>query len=96
VRSVRAFIAFLSVAVVGAVLLGGLACAQQDVPKITKEELQPQLGNNPDIVIIDVRSQGDWEGDNLMIKGAIREDPMNVPSWMNKYPKEKTLVFYCA
>ena len=88
-------IAFLSLTVVSTVFVGGVACAQQDVPKMTKEDLKPLVGN-PDVIIIDVRSKPDWEGDTLMIKGAVREDPTQVASWMDKYPKDKTLVFYCA
>lgn len=67
----------------------------QEVPKITKEEVLGMLGN-PDVIIIDVRSGGDWNGSELKIKGAVREDPRNVSSWIEKYPKDKTLVFYCA
>ncbi len=88
-------VALLFVAFVGVVLMGGQAWAQQDVPRMTKEELKPLLGN-PDVIIIDVRANTDWEGDTLMIKGAVREDPTQVASWMDKYPKGKTLLFYCA
>ena len=66
-----------------------------DVPKMSKEELQAVLGN-PDVIVIDVRSPGDWAPSNTKIKGAIREDPPKVSSWMEKYPKDKTLVFYCS
>jgi rhodanese-related sulfurtransferase len=67
----------------------------QEAPKITKEEVLGML-SNPDVIIIDVRSGGDWNGSELKIKGALREDPRNVSSWISKYPKEKTLVLYCA
>jgi len=66
-----------------------------DVPKMSKEELQAMVGN-PDVIIFDVRSGGDWTSSNTKIKGAIREDPPKVSSWMEKYPKDKTLVFYCS
>jgi 3-mercaptopyruvate sulfurtransferase SseA len=66
-----------------------------DVPRMTKEELKTMLGN-PDLVIIDVRQRMDWTDSDLKIKGAVREDPGAVESWANKYPKDKTLVFYCA
>jgi 3-mercaptopyruvate sulfurtransferase SseA len=67
----------------------------QEAPKITKEEVLGMLGN-PDVIIIDVRSGGDWNGSELKIKGALREDSRNVSSWIEEYPKDKTLVFYCA
>jgi rhodanese-related sulfurtransferase len=69
---------------------------ESNVPRITKEELRSMLGN-PDVVILDVRASGDWKKSESKIKGALREDPStDVKSWANKYPKEKTLVFYCA
>ena len=64
-----------------------------DVPKMSKEALQAKLGN-PDVIVIDVRSPGDWAPSNTKIKGAIREDPPKVSSWMEKYPKDKTMVFF--
>ena len=66
-----------------------------DVPRVTKEELKEQM-DEPNLVIIDVRAESDWKGSNVKIKGAVREDPKKVESWMNKYSKEKILVFYCA
>ncbi len=65
----------------------------EEVPRITKEEVKGMLGN-ADLIIIDVRTEEGWSGSELRIKGAVREDPENVNSWMNKYPKDKTLVFY--
>ncbi len=64
-----------------------------EVPRITKEELQPMLGN-PDVVIIDVRIGDEWTKSKEKIQGAIREDPQKVDQWAAKYPQEKTLVFY--
>jgi hypothetical protein len=62
-------------------------------PMMSKEELQPMLGN-PDVIIIDVRAGGDWTSSDSKIKGAVREEPGKVDSWMDRYPKDKTLVFY--
>ncbi len=67
----------------------------QDVPRMTKEDLKAVLGN-PDVAVIDVRLGGDWDHSSLKIKGAVREDPRDLSSWMKKYPMDKTLVFYCA
>jgi len=71
------------------------SAAAQDVKRMTIEELKGLLGN-PDLVIIDARRDGDWKLSKVKIKGAVREDLDNVASWMNKYPKDKILVFYCA
>ena len=64
-------------------------------PRMTKDDLKAMLGN-PDLVIIDVRYGKDWTDSDLKIRGAVREDPEAFNSWANKYPKNKTLVFYCA
>ena len=66
-----------------------------DAPRMTKDELKARLGN-PDLLIIDVRYGKDWTDSDLKIKGAIREDPKAFDSWASKYPKDRTLVFYCA
>ncbi len=66
-----------------------------DVSMMTKEQLGPMLGRN-DLVILDVRTPYDWKKSDAKIKGAIREDPMQFRTWMAKYPKEKTIVLYCA
>jgi len=66
-----------------------------DAPRMTKEELKAMLGN-PDLTIIDVRYGKDWTDSDLKIRGAVREDPKAFDSWANKYPKDKTLLLYCA
>jgi rhodanese-related sulfurtransferase len=69
--------------------------ATADVERITKETLKEML-DNPDTIILDVRSGRDWGSSEFKIKGAQRGNPGKVDSWAEKYPKDKTLVFYCA
>ena len=78
-------------------LVGGCTMFQKPVnaPRMTKDQLKSKLGS-PDLLIIDVRYGKDWTESNLKIKGALREDPEAVDSWASKYPKDKTLVLYCA
>jgi hypothetical protein len=65
-----------------------------EVPKMTKEELRPMLGS-PDVAILDVRLGAEWTSSKWKIQGAIREDPeKGIQSWVEKYPKDKTLVLY--
>ena len=66
-----------------------------DVSRMKKDELKAML-DNPNVVIIDVRANADWVKSNLKVKGAVREDAKKVNSWMEKYSKDKTLVFYCS
>jgi hypothetical protein len=92
--------AFLTVLVVAAVgFFGAPAFAQtaamlDSVQKISIDGLKAQLAN-PDLIVIDVRTAHDWEESKTKIKGAVREDFDKASSWVDKYPKEKTIVFYC-
>jgi hypothetical protein len=83
-----AFILGLSMALV----FPGMAA---ETPRIEKEKLKEMLGK-PELILVDVRAGSDWKASTQKIKGAVREDPEKVEAWMSKYPKDKTLVFYCA
>jgi len=72
-----------------------MPAVSQEVKRMSIEELKGMLGN-PDLVIVDVRRDGDWKSSKVKIKGAVREDQEKIETWMSKYPKDKTLVFYCA
>lgn len=65
-----------------------------EVERITKESLMKML-DDPMLIIVDVRIKRHWESSNRKIMGAVREDPEDVAAWMNRYDKEKTIVFYC-
>ena len=84
-------------ATLSAVVILMTACfaQSQEVPRMSKEEVSKMLGNT-DAIIIDVRQQSDWNNSKEKIKGAVREDPAEVATLMDKYPKDKTLIFYCA
>ncbi len=66
-----------------------------EVPRITPEELKGMI-DHPDVIIIDTRTDEDWKETDLKIKGAVREDPQKMKDWIDKYPKDKVMVFYCA
>ena len=65
------------------------------VPRMTKEELKALLGK-PGVSVLDVREDGDWRGSDRKLAGALREEPFSPDSWMAKYPKDQTVVLYCA
>lgn len=62
---------------------------------MTKEQLRALLGD-ANVVILDVRTGGEWGESKEKIQGAIREDPEQMQTWSDKYPKDKTLVLYCS
>ncbi len=86
------------VAIVGLFLA---ACAHNSgpagkAPRMSKDELRSLLGS-PNLVILDVRLDREWEKSKTKIQGAVREDPeKDTRTWMNRYPKDKILVFYCS
>lgn len=67
----------------------------QEVPRITSAELAAKLGS-ADLLLLDVRAEADWKASDKKIQGALREDPRSVDNWASKYPKDKTVVLYCA
>jgi hypothetical protein len=76
----------------------GLAAARAgaaDAPRMTKDDLRALLGR-PDVVIVDVRTERQWEDSKEKIPGAVREDPRAAASWGARYSKEKTIVIYCT
>jgi len=89
----RVFAVGLSFIILG--MVGRMALAAE-VPRIGAEELKALLGK-PEVIIIDVRASGDWDNSRIKIQGAVREDPnKSAKSWADKYPKDKTIVLYCA
>ena len=72
------------------ILMLSAAGSAEEVPRINKEEVRKMLGN-PDVIIVDIRKAADRK-----IKGAVREEPGRLFSQTHKYPKNKTLILYCA
>lgn len=66
-----------------------------DIARITKEELKTMM-DNPKVVIVDVRTNPEWNISKVKIKGAVREDASKVKSWIEKYSPDKTYIFYCS
>ncbi len=75
-------------------MLAPLATAAETV-RMSQEDLKLKL-DDPDVVIVDVRSYTDWILSWDKIKGAQRENYRDFEGWATKYPKEKTIVLYCA
>ena len=72
-------------------------CAAADVASdhelITVNELN-RLLDDPETVIVDVRSNSDWQFSEVKIKGAVRKAPKNFASWAYDYSKDTKLVLY--
>ena len=60
---------------------------------VSKENLKDRI-DDPNTLIIDVRTGSDWTSSSRKIKGALRFDPDKFHSWARLMPKGKTIVFY--
>ena len=85
----------ITVAALSLILVGAWTASAAEVPRMSKETLREQL-DDPDMIILDVRTGSDWKASEFKIKGAVRASSDNVDSWAAKYAKDKTLVLYCA
>ncbi len=85
----------LLVVVMGFTAVAIAACAAEDAPRITKEEVRPLIGD-PGVIILDARTGGSWSMSDRKIKGAVRADPADVGSWQASIAKGKKIVVYCS
>ena len=79
-------------------LIGGVsvilsAQAFGQVKKISVNKMLESL-DNPQLLILDVRSSESWQASDTKIKGAVRKNPKSFDSWANDLPKNKFLVLY--
>ncbi|MBN1635088.1 MAG: rhodanese-like domain-containing protein [Deltaproteobacteria bacterium] len=91
----RTYIPSILVALLSVCLLFTGSLMAQDVSLMNIDELK-ELLNDPNVVIIDVRTNSDWQESTYKIQGALREEKSIFDSWADKYPKDKTFVLYCA
>lgn len=75
------------------------AQSQEDLSRITAEELISKIGRGEKVTIIDVRSEGQYKAGANRIKGDIRmpsfEEP-DIASALKEIPKDQLLVAYCT
>jgi hypothetical protein len=87
------FISTTVAIILGVIFMTAVVAGATD--RITKEELKELLGK-PGVIVLDVRTHGDYDGSTVRIPGAVREDPTDVKSWAKRYSKDSTIVLYCA
>jgi len=77
------------------ILAASLVGGAEGITLISTDQLKEDF-TKPDTVVIDVRAPHDWNSSEWKIQGARRESPAEVEQWVAKYPKDKTIVLYCA
>ena len=76
------------------IVLGATPLFAASVPIMDKDELKSLL-DSKDLVILDVRLGRDWSTSEFKIKDAVRVDDGDL-SVAKNYPKDNTIVLYCA
>jgi cell division septal protein FtsQ len=89
--------AFLIAVLMAGTLLGPKAAsaASIEIPRISIERTKQML-TSTDVIVIDVRTAKTWWRSANKIENSVREDPGSLENWADKYPKSKTLIFYCS
>ncbi len=72
------------------------AITNEEVPRITVQELKARLDGGEGIVIVDVRSPGSYNSSKIKIKGAIRISPEEIRPRAYELPMGKEIALYCT
>ena len=87
---------FYATFITGIFLLAmSLTASAASVPRMSTDELKSKLGD-ADLVVLDARGNWDWVKSEEQIPGSDRVSPGGASQWAVNYPKEKTIVLYCA
>jgi hypothetical protein len=70
--------------------------ADDNIPRITVQELKAKLDKGEDVAILDVRTGSDWGRSLYKIKGAIRVPITQVEERTRHLPKDKEVITYCT
>ena len=78
-------------------LTGPAVCsAEDDIPRITVQELKAKMDKGDDLVVVDVRTGNDYERSKIKIKGAIRIPIVQLEARSNELPRDKEIITYCT
>lgn len=73
-----------------------LAADPSSVERVSPEELKAKIERGEDVIIIDARSPGSYNGSPNRIKGDIRIPFSDINSMADKLPNDKETVIYCT
>ncbi|TVM16430.1 hypothetical protein DPQ33_12505 [Oceanidesulfovibrio indonesiensis] len=75
--------------------LASQAWTEESVARMDKDTLKSRLGD-PGLMILDVRTNSDWNGSEFKLPGAVRLSPDDVEDAVGKLDPTKEYVLYCA
>lgn len=79
-----------------AVFLNASVLQDISVERITVDELIAKVAHREPLLIIDVRSQYDYDESTTKIKGAVRIPLDKISESMGEIPRDREIVLYCA
>ena len=77
-------------------LSSSVIAAGDGVARITKAELRKKIDKGEQVIILDVRTAGSYNGSTIRIKGDVRKEPDMAESWYKDLPMDKEIVTYCT
>ena len=94
-------LAVFLIALVGSILAtylvitsrGGAPGTTDEIPRITKEELLPELERNDSLLLVDTRNKSSYDRDH--IRGAVSVPASTIASGDWVPPSGKEIIFYC-
>ena len=87
---------FLFVALLNHLTVPSVFSAEDNIPRITVQELKAKVDKGEDLVILDVRTGIDYERSKIKIKGAVRMSIVKIKFRYKELPKDKEIVTYCT
>jgi len=70
--------------------------AEDNIPRITVQELKAKMEKGEDLLVIDVRTGNDYERSKIKIKGAVRISIVKIEERSRDLPKDKEIITYCT
>ena len=72
----------------------GMPQSQDDVPRISAQELKNRLDRGDEILVVDARSAGEYA--ERHVEGAISVPLGELESRLDEFPRDQEIVFYCT
>jgi rhodanese-related sulfurtransferase len=73
--------------------VSGVAWAGKEPLKVDIDTVKSWL-SDPQVLIVDVRTNWSWRMSDKKIQGAVRQNPNKVKTWAASLPKDKKIVLY--
>jgi hypothetical protein len=75
---------------------GLLRETEDDVPRVTPQELAERLKSPHPPLALDVRTRGAYRAEAVQIPGSVRVLPDRILEWAVEQPRQQPIVAYCS